>query len=67
MTRHAAAMRYPFRLFLGLTTLVAIASAADTALPSDWIDPQTGFVWRSRQTIHPRGDTLETEIFRPPG
>jgi oligogalacturonide lyase len=35
-------MRYPFRLFLGLTTLVAIASAADTALPSDWIDPQTG-------------------------
>lgn len=32
-----------------------------------WTDPQTGFVWRSRQTIHPGGDTLETEIFRPPG
>lgn len=31
-----------------------------------WTDPQTGFVWRSRQTIHPAGDTLETEIFRPP-
>jgi hypothetical protein len=31
-----------------------------------WTDPQTGFVWRSRQTIHPGGDTLETEIFRPP-
>lgn len=31
-----------------------------------WTDPQTGFVWRSRQVIHPAGDTLETEIFRPP-
>jgi hypothetical protein len=31
-----------------------------------WTDPKTGFVWRSRQTIHPAGDTLETEIFRPP-
>ncbi len=31
-----------------------------------WTDPQTGFVLRSRQTIHPAGDTLETEIFRPP-
>ena len=31
-----------------------------------WTDPQTGFVWRSRQTIHPAGSTLETEIFRPP-
>lgn len=31
-----------------------------------WADPKTGFVWRSRQTIHPAGDTLETEIFRPP-
>lgn len=29
-----------------------------------WIDSQTGFVWRSRQTIHPLGDTLETEMFR---
>lgn len=31
-----------------------------------WTDPRTGFVWRSRQTIHPAGDTLEMEIFRPP-
>lgn len=31
-----------------------------------WIDPKNGFVWRSRQTIHPVGDTLETETFRPP-
>ena len=31
-----------------------------------WTDPKTGFVWRSRQNIHPAGDTLETEIFRPP-
>lgn len=31
-----------------------------------WTDSQTGFVWRSRQAIHPAGDTLETEIFRPP-
>jgi hypothetical protein len=32
-----------------------------------WLDPKTGFVWRSLQHIHPRGDTLEIEIFRPPG
>lgn len=31
-----------------------------------WTDPQTGFVWRSRQNIHPAGTVLETEIFRPP-
>lgn len=31
-----------------------------------WIAPLTGLVWRSRQTLHPRGDTLEMEIFRPP-
>lgn len=31
-----------------------------------WAAPNTGFVWRSRQAIHPQGDTLEIEIFRPP-
>lgn len=31
-----------------------------------WVDAKTGFVWRSRQSIHPGGDMLETEIFRPP-
>lgn len=30
-----------------------------------WADPKSGFVWRSRQNIHPHGDVLETEIFRP--
>jgi hypothetical protein len=34
---------------------------------SFWIDPDNGLVWRSRQHIHPKGDTIETEIFRPPG
>ena len=34
---------------------------------SYWLDPQTGFTWRSRQHIHPKGDVIETEIFRPPG
>jgi hypothetical protein len=32
-----------------------------------WLDPESGFVWRSLQHIHPHGDTLEIEIFRPPG
>lgn len=32
-----------------------------------WIDRDTGFVWRSVQHIHPKGGTIETEIFRPPG
>jgi hypothetical protein len=32
-----------------------------------WLDPKSGFVWRSLQHIHPHGDTLEVEIFRPPG
>jgi hypothetical protein len=34
---------------------------------SYWLDPQSGFVWRSLQHIHPHGDTLDIEIFRPPG
>lgn len=34
---------------------------------SYWLDPQTGMVWQSRQSIHPRLDSLQIEIFRPPG
>jgi hypothetical protein len=32
-----------------------------------WIDPQSGLVWRSLQHIHPKGETVAIEIFRPPG
>lgn len=32
-----------------------------------WLDPKTGFAWRSQQHISPQGETVETEIFRPPG
>ena len=34
---------------------------------SYWISRDTGLVWRSRQTISPEGDVLETELLRPPG
>jgi hypothetical protein len=34
---------------------------------SFWVDPDSGLVWRSRQHIHPKGETLVTEILRPPG
>ena len=34
---------------------------------SYWLDAQSKFVWRSLQHIHPKGDTLEIEILRPPG
>lgn len=33
---------------------------------SYWLDAD-GFVWRSVQHIHPGGDWLDIEIFRPPG
>jgi hypothetical protein len=32
-----------------------------------WVDKDSGFVWRSRQHVHPKGMLVETEIFRPPG
>jgi len=32
-----------------------------------WVDKDSGFVWRSRQHVHPKGALVETEIFRPPG
>jgi hypothetical protein len=32
---------------------------------SYWVDAEH-FVWRSIQHIHPKGDMLETEVFRPP-
>lgn len=31
-----------------------------------WLDPATGFNWRSVQTIHPNLDPLTIEILRPP-
>lgn len=31
-----------------------------------WVDPVTGRVWRSKQTVHPDGDSLEIELLRPP-
>jgi hypothetical protein len=34
---------------------------------SYWLDPVSGFVWRSLQHLTPKGDTIETEILRPPG
>jgi len=34
---------------------------------SFWVDKDSGFVWRSRQHVHPKGTLVETEIFRPPG
>jgi hypothetical protein len=33
---------------------------------SFWVDPESGFVWRSSQHIHPGGTVIETQIFRPP-
>ena len=34
---------------------------------SYWLDPTSGFAWRSLQHLTPKGDTIETEILRPPG
>lgn len=34
---------------------------------SFWVDPQSGFVWKTIQHIHPGGNVIQTEIFRPPG
>ncbi len=31
-----------------------------------WKDPESGFVWKSRQSINPKLDVLEIETFRPP-
>jgi len=31
-----------------------------------WVDPQSGMIWKAVQHIHPKGDILETELFRPP-
>ncbi len=37
-----------------------------TFTDSYWLDPDTGFVWRSVQNLHPAGVKVETVIFRPP-
>jgi len=31
-----------------------------------WRDPQSGFVWRTRQTVHPGLDPITIEVLRPP-
>lgn len=33
---------------------------------SFWIDPESGMSWKTIQHIHPKGETIQTEIFRPP-
>jgi hypothetical protein len=33
---------------------------------SYWVSRDDGFVWRSLQHLHPKGEVLQTEIFRPP-
>jgi hypothetical protein len=33
---------------------------------SFWVDPESGVSWKSIQHIHPKGETIQTEIFRPP-
>lgn len=33
---------------------------------SFWVDPESAFTWKSVQHIHPKGATLNTEIFRAP-
>lgn len=33
---------------------------------SFWIDPESGVSWKTIQHVHPAGETIETEIFRPP-
>ena len=32
-----------------------------------WLGESSGFVWRSRQYIHPKLGAIDTEILRPPG
>jgi hypothetical protein len=34
---------------------------------SYWVDAQNGFVWRAFQHLTPKGETVETEVLRPPG
>jgi hypothetical protein len=33
---------------------------------SFWVDPDTGMSWKTIQHIHPQGEVLQTEVFRPP-
>ncbi len=34
---------------------------------SYWLDPESGLTWRSIQHVHPKDQTIESEILRPPG
>jgi hypothetical protein len=54
-----------------LDTLKAVEACRSNTLDwsfkdSYWLDPSSGFVWRSVQHLHPKGETIETEILRPP-
>lgn len=31
-----------------------------------WVDPGNGLTWQSEQHIHPKGGTIQLQIFRPP-
>jgi hypothetical protein len=33
---------------------------------SFWVDTDTGMSWKTIQHLHPKGEVIETEIFRPP-
>jgi hypothetical protein len=33
---------------------------------SYWVDPESGFVWKSLQHLHPSGPVLDVKILRPP-
>ena len=43
------------------------STLGSTFRDSYWVDTQSGFVWRSIQHLTPKGETLETEVLRPPG
>jgi hypothetical protein len=32
-----------------------------------WVDPQSGLSWKTIQHIHPGGEVIQTQVFRPPG
>lgn len=73
MCRATAVGRQTIRILgSAITTTRVDENCTATALNwryrnSYWIDPRSGFVWRTQQHVHPKGGTLETEILRPPG
>ena len=45
----------------------AVQSLDWSFVNSYWVDPTSGLVWKSIQTIHPALDPVEIETLRPPG